>query len=113
MLGISWLLDYLLSTAIRRRQEQRSSGWPKARATVYTSTSEGRTAELVYTYIVDGERYTGEHTRSFWFLDSARTYAELFAPSATVTVRYRPEQAHISIMRSQDQGKRGAQLDGL
>jgi hypothetical protein len=113
MFGIGWFLNYFLTTAIRRIKERRSSGWPMSRATVHTSTREGRTAELVYTYIANGERYTGKHTRSFWFADSASTYAELFAPSTTVTVRYRAEQAHISIMRSQDQGKRGIQLDGL
>jgi hypothetical protein len=30
-----------------------------------------------------------------------------------VTVRFRAGQPAISIMRSQDQGKRGTQLDGL
>jgi len=113
MFGIGWFLNYFLSTAIRRIKERRSSGWPTSRGTVYTSTSKGRTAELVYTYIANGEHYAGEHTRSFWFADSASTYAELFAPSTIVTVRYRAEQPHISIMRSQDQGKRGTQLDGL
>jgi len=113
MFGIGWFLTYFLSTVIRRIKERRSSGWPMSRGTVYTSTSKGRTAELVYTYIVNGEHYAGEHTRSFWFADSASTYAELFAPNAIVTVRYRAEQALMSIMRSQDQGKRGTQLDGL
>jgi hypothetical protein len=113
MLGMGWYLDYLLSTAIRRIKERRSCGWPIARGTVYTSTSSGLTAQVVYTYIANGERHTGEHTRSFWFTDSARTYAELFAPRTTVTIRYSARQAETSIMRSQDQGKRGTQLDGL
>jgi len=68
---------------------------------------------VAYTYIAAGERYSGEHTRRFWFTDSARTYTELFAPPTTVTIRYRPGRSEISIMRSQDQGKRGTQLDGL
>ncbi len=104
---------YLLSTVVRWIKERRSSDWPVTRGTVYTSTSSGLTAQVVYTYIANGQRYTGEHTRSFWFTDSARTYAELFAPSTTVTIRYRAGQAEISIMRSKDQGKRGTQLDGL
>ena len=113
MLGISWLLDYLLITAIRRIKEWRSDAWPIAQGTVHTSTSSGRTAEVGYTYVANGEHYAGEHTRSFWFTDSAKTYAELFAPSTRVTIRYKVERAHISILRSQDQGKRGIQLDGL
>jgi len=111
MLG--WYLEYLIETAIRRIKERRSNGWPTAQGTVYTSTNLGLRASVVYTYIANGERYTGEHNRMFWFTDSARTFAELFAPSTTVTIRYRAGQAEISIMRSQDQGKRGTQLDGL
>ena len=68
---------------------------------------------MVYTYSVDGERYTGEHTRHFWFTDSAKTYAEWFSPQTGANIRYRPGQAEISIMRSQDQGKHGTELDGL
>jgi hypothetical protein len=113
MLGIGWYLDFLLSTAIRRIKERRCSGWPIAQGTVSTSTSSGLTAQVVYTYIANGERYTGEQTRSFWFTDSARIYAELFAPSTSVTIRYKAGRAEISILRSQDQGKRGTQLDGL
>jgi hypothetical protein len=113
MLGIDWFLEYLLSAAVRWFKERCSSGWPIARGTVHASTSSGQTGEVVYTYIVDGERYTGEHRRRFWFTDSARAHAELFPPTTTVTVRFRAGQPAISIMRSQDQGKRGTQLDGL
>lgn len=113
MFGIDLFLDYFVSTAIRRIKERRSGGWPIAQGAVYASKTLGQTAQVVYTYIADGERYTGEHTRRFWFTDSARTYAELFAPRTTVTIRYKAGQAETSIMRSQDQGKRGIHLDGL
>ncbi len=75
--------------------------------TVSGATSAGRTATVTYTYFANGERYAGEHTRLFWFTESARTYAELFAPKTAINVRYKPGQAEKSIMRSQDQGKRG------
>jgi hypothetical protein len=65
MFGISWLLDYLLTTAIRRIKEWRSDAWPMAQGTVHTSTSSGRTAEVGYTYVANAEHYAGSTPEVF------------------------------------------------
>ena len=113
MFWMDLFFEHFLYAAIRWIRERRSSGWPVVRGTAHGAVSSGRTAKVTYIYIVDGERYAGEHTRVFWFAESAATYTELFAPKTSVNIRYRPGQAIDSIMRSEDQGKRGTQLDGL
>ena len=112
-MGIDWILEYYISTAIRRIKERRSSQWPVVDGTVYALEASGPRAKVVYTYFADGERYTGEHTRLFWFADSAEAYAALFELMRKLPVRYKVGQAEKSIVRSQDLGRRATELDGV
>ncbi len=113
MFFLDILFAYYFTTALRRIREHRSRDWPLTRATVYSSRASGKKAYIVYTYAVGGEHDTCEHERLFWFNESANTYAEWFRPGTTVGIRYKPEQPGKSIMRAEDQGKHGTQLDGL
>lgn len=106
MIGIGWILDYYISTVIRRIKERRSSEWPVVDGEVFSLTAAGLDAKVVYTYIAKGERYTGEHTRRFWFTDSAEAYAALFPSMRSLPVRYRVEKPERSVVRSQDLGRR-------
>ena len=83
---------YYFTAAMRRIREHRSRDWPLTQGTVYSSRASGNTAYVVYTYVADGEHYTGEHERLFWFNESAGTYAEWFRSGTTVSIRYKPEQ---------------------
>jgi hypothetical protein len=109
-MGIDWILDYYI-TAIRWIKERRSSEWAVVEGTVYASAASGVHTKIVYTYFADGERYTGEHTRGFWFAESAEAYAALFEPMRKLPVRYKAGQAEKSILRSQDLGRRATELD--
>ena len=112
-MGIDWILEYYISIAIRWIKERRSSEWPVVEGKVHASAASGVHAKVVYTYFADGERYTGEHTRRFWFAESAEAYAALFEPMRKLPVRYKVGQAEKSIVRSQDLGRRATELDGV
>ncbi len=112
-MGIGWFLGQLVWELLKWVRERRSRDWPIAPGVVHTSRSSGTEAEVWYSYIANGESYADEHTRRFWFRDSAKLYTELFAPKTKVNIRYRADRPEKSVLRSQDQGKRGTQLDWL
>ena len=112
MFGIDWIVAYYIGILIRLVKERRSASWPVAQGAVYKSSASGLVAHIVYTYIAEGERYTGQHARRFWYGDSAEAFTELYPPGTRVTIRYRAGQPEKSIMRSQDEGKR-EKLAGL
>jgi hypothetical protein len=81
MLG--WYLDVLLGYAIRSRvrfvRTLQSAKWPIEKGTVSsaicaTAVYGGHVAEIGYTYIYNGEYYSGIHTKAFLLRDSARHF---------------------------------------
>jgi hypothetical protein len=108
MLGL--LLDniivYLFRTVRRLIGERRSRMWPVAEGRVLSGSLDlgpYPRADVIYTYALEGEEHIGTHTRGFYFKDSAKDYADRFAPSTDLNVRYNPQAPAVSIVRRQDQ----------
>lgn len=83
--------------------------WPLASATVTAppATSSGLicpNAEIVYSYRVDGELYTGIHEEPFLMSDSSTAYVERFGEGRNLMVRVRPGNPEVSIVCEADQG---------
>ena len=58
----------------------------------------GPVAEIGYTYIHDGEYYSGVHTKAFLLRDSAEQYAGQFVLGAQIPLRINPALPETSIM---------------
>ncbi len=106
------ILVFLIRAAVRRIREYRSRAWP---------TTEGRVEQVsppelpyypetkvVYTYSAQGRRYSGMHTRAFFFTSLAREYAARFVPTQSLVVRYKPGEPTASAVREADQVRQGA-----
>ena len=100
------ILVFLFRTIVRLISEHRAERWPATRASVVQSNSPKinlyPSAEVVYTYFVQGKRYSGVHSRAFYLHDSARDYAAEFVPVKSLVVRYRPELPQESVLRFGD-----------
>lgn len=79
---IGWYLDvlvgYLIRSVIRLVRTWRSKKWPIERATISSTTCPfqpigGPVAEIGYTYIHNGEDYSGVYTKGFLLSGSAKT----------------------------------------
>jgi Protein of unknown function (DUF3592) len=60
--------------------------------------------EIVYSYRVKGELYTGLHEEPFMSTDSVTEYIERFAEGRSVVVRVKPASPEVSVVREDDQG---------
>lgn len=125
-------MDFLIDSLIRlviyafravwsRLNASGSAEWPLAQATVSDNPVriEGAfstTVEIVYSYRVDGELYTGLHEEPV-FKGSDTEYSERFAKGGRFTVRIKPGEPEVSVVRDSDQGdgigKRLEQIDEL
>jgi hypothetical protein len=110
MLG--WFLDvyveFLLRIVIRALRTRGSDGWPICRGTVRSSRALTAVygcplAEIVYTYRVSGELYSGLHRRPFILTDSNERYANSFAEGGLLILRIKPGEPEMSIVRDDDQ----------
>jgi hypothetical protein len=59
--------------------------------------------EVVYSYRIDGELYTGLHDEPFLMDDSQEEYIARFSTGRKFMVRVKPNSPEISIVREQDQ----------
>jgi len=87
----------------------RTSRWLLVNATVtappISSSGLGCPAvEIVYSYRVQGELYTGIHEESFLLTDSVLDYVDRFGEGKNLIVRVKPENPEVSSVREHDQG---------
>jgi hypothetical protein len=108
---LRWYLDevvvYLFRTVVRRIKEHRSAGWPTTEGRLEKVYPPGPSwypkTEVVYTYTVQGKRFTGVHTKAFWLESSAKDYAAKFETTRSLVVRYRLGEPTASLVRDPDQ----------
>jgi Protein of unknown function (DUF3592) len=86
-----------------------TSRWSLANATVTAPpiSSSGivcPTVEIVYSYRVQGELYTGFHEESFLLSDTAVDYVDRFGEGRNLVVRVKPDNPEVSVVRERDQG---------
>jgi Protein of unknown function (DUF3592) len=110
------LLEYLLKAivyafhaAARWLRVCGSREWPSENATVTAppTSSSGvgcPTVEIVYSYRLKGELYTGIHEEPFLLTDSLTDYVERFGEGNSVVVRVKPGNPETSVVREGDQG---------
>lgn len=83
--------------------------WPSANATVTAPprSFEGigcPRVEIVYSFRVNGELYTGFHEEPFLSTNSLAEYVERFGEGRNLIVRVKPDNPEVSVMRERDQG---------
>lgn len=112
MLG--WYIDeivgYILRTIIRLFKAHQSAGWPVETGKVSSSRVEygfgGHVAEVIYTYIHEGEYYGGTYRRPFFFGSSAKDYLDRFESGSDIATRVKPGEPEISFVHDDDQTSR-------
>jgi hypothetical protein len=113
------LFDYLFEVVVRvLTYEIRSAGniwrslgsarWPRVEAVVTADPVRagliGRAVEIVYSYRVEGELYTGLHEEPC--LHGEAEYMARFVKGTKFVVRVKPGEPAISVLREVDQGAR-------
>ena len=105
MLG--WYLDvligYVVRSVIRFIRTFQSEKWPVEKGTVSSAicpaaTYGGPIAEIGYTYIYNGEYYSGIHTKAFLLSDSAEDYVNGIIVGEQMPVRVNPAQPERSVL---------------
>jgi hypothetical protein len=103
---IAWYLDvlvgFLIRTVIRLVRILRSAKWPIERGAVASMTCPtaivgGPVAEIGYTYVRNGEYYSGVHRKAFLLTGSAKDYVDQFVLGAQVLLRVNPAQPETSV----------------
>ena len=104
---IGWYFDvvvgYLIRTVVRFVKIRRSETWLIERATISSVTCPpavygGPVAELGYTYIHNGEYYSGVHRKAFILKSSAENYVAQIHIGAQIAVRIKPTQQETSVV---------------
>jgi hypothetical protein len=107
-----WFIDvivgYLFRTIMRMIKRRGSRSWPIAKATVTSSAFQPASygcdiAEVCYAYRVKGELYTGINKKPFMSDHRAKDYVDYFPPDKEFTVRVKPVDPSVSIVREDDQ----------
>ena len=107
-----WFVDifveYLFRVMSRILKRRGSSAWPVAKAIVTSSACPRAmygcdVAEVHYTYRIDGELYTGTNEKPFISPSSGEDYISRFAPGTEFSVRVKPQDSAVSIVREGDQ----------
>jgi hypothetical protein len=95
------LVEYLIRVTGRAIKRRRSRDWPTTKATVVSATHDKSSScdlvEVVYTYRLAGERYSGRNKKPFLFSSNAEIYVRDFSPGKEFTVRVRPDDPKVSI----------------
>jgi hypothetical protein len=92
-------LEWAIRSLTRFIRTLRSEKWAVERATVLSKAcSTGPVAEIGYTYIHNGEYYSGNHTKAFLLRDSAQDYVNRIIVGGQITVRVNPEQPERSVL---------------
>lgn len=101
-------IAYLFKWLIRSLQRRGSNAWPIIRASVTNSRwSAGRlgcsTAEVNYTYEIDGHIFGGRNEKPFVSPNSAENYAADFPEGSRVLIRTKPQLPDVSVVLDSDQ----------
>ena len=108
ILGLIRLVAFVFRSAWTWLSTSGSSDWPLAEAVitdepVLVDGLGGSKVEIVYSYRVDGELYTGLHEEP-GFAGSASEYMERLTKGRGFIVRVKPGEPEISVVRDDDQG---------
>ena len=104
---IGWYLDiivgYLMRSLLRFVNVRRSQTWPVVTGTISSVTCPpapfaGPIAEFGYTYIHEGDYYSGVHKTAFVLRSSAEDYVSHFAVGNQIGVRVDPSQPGKSVV---------------
>lgn len=100
-------LGYLFRALANSWKSRGIGRWPSAKATVTAepvreSGYGGTTIEVVYSYRVDDELYTGIHQEPTLF-SPADSYMSRFTMGTNFVVRVKPGNPEISVIREIDQ----------
>ena len=103
LLAASWLLLKRLPEWIR---SLRAGKWPASQGRIETADvktiGDQALAELGYSYLVEGERYSGYYSRQFADAQHAWDYVKGLE-GQLVVVRYKEDDPGVSALRSADQ----------
>lgn len=104
---IDIVVEYLFRTIMRMVKRRGSRSWPIAKATVTSSAFQHSNAcdvaEVYYAYRIEGELYTGTNKKPFMSDHWAKDYVDYFPPDKEFTVRVKPGDPSVSIVREDDQ----------
>lgn len=104
---IGWYFDvvvgFLIRTVIRFVKLRSSETWPVENGTIVaatcpTATYGGPVAELGYTYIHNGEYYSGVHTKAFMLKGSAEDHISKIQIGSQIAVRVKPTRPEESVV---------------
>jgi hypothetical protein len=106
---------YLLRVLVRAWRRRGTSEWMPQQAKIEIVSCPLITwgcpiVELVYLYKIDNETYSGSESIPFIWRSSAEGYARDQARGGVLTVRVKPGDPEISILRSEDQVRAVAQI---
>jgi uncharacterized protein DUF3592 len=102
-------IAYALNATMHSVRVGASLQWPLAIATVTAppTSSSGfgcPSVEIIYSYRLDGELYTGIHEEPFLLARSVSEYLERFGEGRNIVVRVKPDNPEVSIVCEGDQG---------
>jgi hypothetical protein len=105
---IDIVVEYLFRTIMRMIKRRGSRSWPIAKATVTSSAFQPASygcdiAEVCYAYCVESELYTDINKKPFMSDHWAKDYVDYFRPDTGLTVRVKPGDPSVSIVREDDQ----------
>ena len=63
-------------------------------------------ATVIYSYLIDGATYSGQHERDFLLYGRATKWIARYPEGAAVSVRYNADNVSDSVLLEDDQGKR-------
>jgi hypothetical protein len=107
-----WFRDtyvlYIYKSIRRFFRERHSGSWPTVQGLVARSNSSSGvfgcpTAEVIYTYELDGHTWGGRNERPFISPSSAESYAARFSQGRSLIVRSKPKMPNISVVIDKDQ----------
>lgn len=103
LLAASWFMFKRLPELIR---SIRAASWPISEGRIETidvsTFREQALAELGYSYVVEGERYSGYYSRQFADEQHGWDFADALR-GQRVVVRYRDDHPGVSVLRATDQ----------
>jgi hypothetical protein len=107
-LVLDYYVVYLVKLLIRVIKMRGSSKWPVTIATItdtdpFYGDKAYPTAEVAYSYEVDGSPFEGSDKKPFVLLDSAKGYVTHFRPQSQVKIRVKPGNPSTTVIRNQDQ----------
>jgi hypothetical protein len=102
------LIVYSFRSVVQWIKKSGTGRWACSEAIVTAEPSVlqgswGAMVEVVYSYRVEGELYTGLHEEPFLSADSLKNYTARFSNGRTFVVRFKPGKPDHSVIRQQDQ----------